>query len=213
MAPRRTKAKELSRKVSTRPERRTIVVFCEGSASEPDYVNALKRLPEIRLNTSINIEIDPDQGVPLTLVKRAVARKNCDDEVDACWCIFDVEWPRNHPNLTRAVQLAQAHGISLAVSNPCFELWLILHYSDQSAFMSTAEAEKQSRKLDDRDGKRIDAATYLPHRLVAAQRASALAERHRRNGTEFPQDNPSSTMFELLVATQALPAEFTRKGS
>lgn len=118
MAPRRTKAKELSRKVSTRPERRTIVVFCEGSASEPD---------------------------------------------------------------------------------------LILHYSDQSAFMNTAEAEKRSRKLDGRDGKRIDAATYLPHRLVAAQRASALAERHRRNGTEFPQDNPSSTMFELLVAVQALP--------
>lgn len=185
-----------------------MVVFCEGVASEPDYINALKRLPEVRFNTSLNIEIDPDHGVPLTLVRRAVERKKCDGEVDECWCVFDVEWPQNHPNLTAAIDLAKAHGISLAVSNPCFELWLILHHDGQTAFLETKQAEQRSRRLDGRQGKRIEADEYLPHRHLAAQRAAELTRRHERNQTKFPNDNPSSTMYELLIAIQALPAAF-----
>ncbi|MGH3940412.1 MAG: RloB family protein, partial [Pseudonocardiaceae bacterium] len=70
-----------------------------------------------------------------------------------CWCVFDVEWPKNHPNLKQAIQLARDHNIRLAISNPCFELWLILHFEDQTAFLNTDEAETRSRKLDGRSGK------------------------------------------------------------
>ncbi|WP_433343140.1 RloB family protein [Micromonospora sp. CA-111912] len=176
-------------------------MFCEGEASEPDYVNALKRLPHVRSNTSIDVEIDPDQGVPLTLVKRAVERSR-DDEVDECWCVFDVEWPMNHPHLDQAIRLAAEHGIRLAISNPCFELWLILHFEDQTAFMDTSVAERRSRKLDGRDGKRIDAARYMAYRQLAAGRAALLTKRHERDGTVFPDDNPSSGMHELLAAIE-----------
>jgi hypothetical protein len=199
MTPRRTRAKDLRRQTASRPERKTIVVFCEGEASEPDYINALKRLPAVRGNTSINIEIDPGQGVPLTLVRRAVERSN-DDEVDECWCVFDVEWPKNHPNLKQAIRLAAEHNVGLAVSNPCFELWLILHFKDQTAFMNTSDAERKSCKLDGRAGKRIDASRYMEHRHVAAGRAATLAKRHEQNGSSFPNDNPSSKMHDLLAA-------------
>ena len=124
--------------------------------------------------------------------------------------MFDVEWPRNHPNLTDAVRLAKAKGISLAISNPCFELWLILHRESQTAFLDTEKAERRSRKLDGRDGKRIDAASYLPDRHAAARRAAELTHRHEQNQTAFPRDNPSSTMYELLIAVQALPGDFSR---
>jgi RloB-like protein len=201
MAGRRTRAKDLRRPAGGRRERKTVVLFCEGQASEPDYINGLKRLPAIRANTALVIEIDPQQGVPLTLVERAVERSR-DDEVDECWCVFDVEWPLNHPNLAQAIQLARANRIRLAISNPCFELWLILHLQDHTAFLDTAAAERRSRQLDGRPGKRIDAAVYLPLRRVAGERAARLAVRHERNGTAFPRDNPSSTMFELLRAVE-----------
>ena len=204
MAPRRTKAKDLRRRTASRPERKTIVVFCEGEASEPDYVNALKRLPGVRGNTSINVEIDPGRGVPLTLVKRAVDRCD-DDEIDECWCVFDVEWPRNHPNLNQAIRLATQHGIHLAISNPCFELWLILHFEDQTAFMDTADAERKSRGLDGRVGKRIDTSRYMEHRHVAAERATSLAKRHTANQSSFPNDNPSSGMHNLIAAIEPRP--------
>jgi hypothetical protein len=114
VASRRTRAKDLRRKVGSRAERKTIVVFCEGEASEPDYINGLKRLPEVRGNTSISIEVATERGAPLTLVRRAVDRA-ADEEVDECWCVFDVEWPKQHPNLDEALRLAEEHGIRLAV--------------------------------------------------------------------------------------------------
>jgi hypothetical protein len=201
VSPRRTRAKDLRRRTATRPERKTIVVFCEGEATEPDYINALKRVPKIHDNTAIAIEIDPEQGVPLTLVKRAVQQAR-DGEVDECWCVFDVEWPKNHPHLREAVQLAHAHGIGLAVSNPCFELWLALHFEVCGAFVDTSQAESRSRRLDGRQGKRIDAGEYMERRYIAVARAAELQQRHERDGTSFPDDNPSSTMFEFLSAIE-----------
>ncbi|MDG4830911.1 RloB family protein [Solwaraspora sp. WMMD1047] len=177
------------------------MVFCEGEASEPDYINALKRLPEVRDNTAISIEVDPKQGAPITLVERAVMRSE-DDEVDECWCVFDVEWPQNHARLDEAIQLARAHRIKLAISNPCFELWLILHFTDQTAFLTTAEAERRSRKLDGRPGKRISGHRYVELRRGAVRRAEALSRLHAKNQTRFPDDNPSSTFHELLAAIE-----------
>ena len=175
------------------------MVFCEGEASEPDYINGMKRLPEVRTNLAIEVEIAADQGVPMTLVKRASDRLR-DDEVDECWCVFDVEWPQHHPNLFDARKLALDHGVKLAVSNPCFELWLMLHIKDCSAFLTTEEAERRSRRLDGRAGKRIDADWYVERRGVASARATALAARHENNGTPFPDDNPSSSMYDLIAA-------------
>lgn len=179
-----------------------MLVFCEGEASEPDYITALKRLPEIRGNTSISIEIDPGADQPMRLVERAVKRA-AEDEVDECWCVFDVEWPQHHPRLDEAVRLAEAHGIRLAISNPCFELWLILHHRDQTAFLTTAAAVKASSLLDGRGGKRIDGDRYVRDRAVASERASRLARRHVRDGTAFPDNNPSSTMGEFLAAVES----------
>lgn len=204
MAQRRNNGKALRRKTASRPERKTVLIFCEGEASEPDYLNALKRLPEIRSNTAINLVIDPSPGLPLDLVQKAVQQKRRDSEIDECWCVFDVEWPKNHPNLERALRIAEAEGIGVAVSNPCFELWLILHFQDHTAFLHNRGAETISRRLDGRPGKRLDGAKYMPLRHDACGRAAGLATRHQQDGTEFPDNNPSSTMHELLAAIEAI---------
>lgn len=201
MAVRRRNPKDLRRKTGVKRERRTLVIFCEGKVSEPDYLNGLKRLRTIRESTSINVEVDPRHGDPLTLVRRAIERKK-DAEVDQCWCVFDVEWPDNHPQLRRAVELAERNSIGIAVSNPCFELWLVLHFQDQTACLTTDQADQLSRNLDGRQGKRIDPSAYLDRRRDAAQRARWLADRHSRNLTFFPDDNPSSTMHKLLAAIE-----------
>lgn len=180
---------------------RTVVVFTEGLNSEPDYVRGLKRLPHIAQDVALDIEIHPDHGVPLTLVKLAV-RRLADPEVDECWCLFDVEWPKHHPNLREAMALADEHGIRLAISNPCFEIWLILHHKEFSRFSDTCAAERASRALDRRPGKSIDAAVYMPLRKAAAQRAERLDARHQIDGTRFPNDNPSSGMHAFLRALE-----------
>jgi hypothetical protein len=176
-------------------------VFCEGEGSEPDYINALKRLPEIANHASLRVEIAPRHGAPMTLVRDAMSRAT-DGEVDECWCIFDVEWPKHHPNLIAAKQLVRDHKekVKLAISNPCFELWLILHYEDQTTFLDTKSAVSKSKKLDGRSGKHINGARYMNLRHEAVRRAKELARKHEGDGTIFPDDNPSSGMSEFLCA-------------
>ncbi|MCO8276824.1 RloB family protein [Actinoplanes sp. TRM 88003] len=193
--------KPLKRRAGSRRELKTIVVFCEGKNTEPDYVGGLKRLPQVQDSTALNIEIHPEQGTPLTLVEMAVGRIT-EPEVDECWCLFDVEWPQNHPNLNAAVALADANGVQLAISNPCFELWLILHYQDHTRFENTSAVEKASRQLDRRKGKTIDASVYMPLRQAAGRRAAALDRRHAKDGNVFPNNNPSSGMHRFLEAVE-----------
>lgn len=202
MASRRKAPRDLRRRTASRPERKTVLIFCEGEASEPDYLNALKRLPEIRANAAVSLMIDPSYGLPLDLVTRAADRLRRDPEIDECWCVFDVEWPQHHPHLDQALKLAAAEGVRVAVSNPCFELWLILHFQDQAAFLHSRDAEAVSRRLDGRPGKRLDGAKYMPLRHDACDRAVRLTSRHERNDSSFPNDNPSSTMHELLAAIE-----------
>lgn len=202
MRPRRQSGRMLKRSTANRAELRTIVVFTEGKSSEPDYVNGLKKLPTVAGNAALNIEIHPRQGAPITLVEMAVERKEGDVEVDEYWCLFDVEWPEHHPSLAKALDLARANGIRVAVSNPCFEIWLILHHQVYTGFIDTKGAQRVSRAHDKRAGKSIDAAAYMPMRKDAARRARALEKGHREAGTLFPHDNPSSGMFRFLEAVE-----------
>lgn len=140
----------------------------------------------------------------MTLVTTAIERKAKDgEEIDEIWCVFDVESPKSHPNLLNAIALAKKNGINLAISNPCFELWLILHFEDQTAYLTTSQAESKSRRLDGRDGKRINPDLYLENRQIAAERAVYLRKRHEGNSTLFPQDNPSSSMVDLLLSVDS----------
>jgi hypothetical protein len=210
MTPRRKApgGRPLRRKVATRRTRKTLLVFCEGERTEPEYLNALKLEPAVREVAAVEIRVAPANSgaVPLTLVRRAVeARSRAvseNDEIDEFWCVFDVEWPVNHPNLAEAMALAEANEIGVAISNPCFEVWLILHLKEHGAWLDNDQAEKLRHQLDKPTDKGIAPAKYMPHIGKAASRAAKLEERHQRNGTYFPNDNPSSGMHRLIASVQ-----------
>ena len=205
---RKAGARPLKRKVAIRQPRKTLVVFCEGERTEPEYLEALKRQPLVRDIAAVDLRVETGQGgsVPQTLVNLASeARSRAveeDAEIDEFWCVFDVEWPRNHPGLPEAVQQARANGIQLAISNPCFELWLILHFQDHTAWLENNQARRLRRQLDGSDDKGLDAAKYMPFADDAARRAARLDTRHVRDGTVFPHNNPSSGMHHLLAAVE-----------
>lgn len=198
--------KSLKRGVGIRSPRKTLLVFCEGERTEPEYLRALKRQPFVRDVAAVDLRVEPrhEGAVPLTLVSVAAdARSRAiseEAEIDEFWCVFDVEWPVNHPNLRDALELARRNDIQLAISNPCFELWLILHFQDQDGWLDNQQASRIRRRLDGSSGKELDPAKYMALVSDAAARATRLDERHRRDETRFPHDNPSSGMFRLLSA-------------
>ena len=139
---------------------------------------------------------------PLSLVKDArhdaqlLIRRSKRPEIDEVWVIFDTD---EHPNISRACAEARDAGIGVAVSNPCFELWLILHCRDQTAPLGRREAQRQARDLKLIDGKDIhpDAHDTLELGYSAAKtRAQSLDKRHEASGSGS-RANPSSSVWKL----------------
>lgn len=204
----RRAARPLKRRVGTRRPRKTLLVFCEGERTEPEYLEALKREPSVRDMASVDLRVEfvPNGSKPRTLVSKAAdAHRRAvegEDEIDEFWCVFDVEWPDNHPGLKEAIQQARQVGINLAVSNPCFELWLILHFQDYGSWLDNDGARRLRRRLDGSPDKGISPTKYLPLVGDAARRAADLDRRHDRNGIEVPDNNPSSGMHRLIAAVK-----------
>ncbi|MDE0135726.1 MAG: RloB family protein [Acidimicrobiaceae bacterium] len=195
------------RRRGTRTEKRTFLVYCEGLRTETDYLEALKEVPEIRDRASVEVHIDYEKSgqPPMKLVEAAVdgpGAEDEDDEIDEVWCVFDVEWPTNHPKLDEALDLAQSRGIRTAISNPCFEYWLVLHFDQPLEWLTTAEACDLRQSLDQSDGKEVDGAQYMPRRSIALRRARYIERRHANDGNEFPCNNPSTGMHALLAAIE-----------
>jgi RloB-like protein len=199
----RKKPSGLTRPREWKAQRRVVKLYCEGEVTERQYFEAVKRLPVVRNGIAVEIRPDVSGSSPLTLVSHAMADLR-ETEVDERWCVFDIEAkadrPGHHPNLAEAKQLAAANNIRVAVSNPCFELWLALHHVDHTAHLTTTAAIRMRKTLDGSDGKEVDGSKYVGGLQVAAERAAALDRKHRLDGTFFPHDNPSSGVYRLLSA-------------
>ena len=125
----RDREKHHARRPPQLQPRLRILVVCEGSVTEPEYFFAFRDWVR---NPRVQITLPKTRGTPFTLVQLALrlkqeaarrARAESDENLhfDEVWCVYDVD---DHPKLNDARQLAEANHIQLAISNPCFELWL-----------------------------------------------------------------------------------------
>lgn len=175
-------------------------VLSEGKVTEPCYLT-----PWARLNRH-NVRIDlSDSGMtPDALVRRAKQHlqqnqqsKRSEREFDEIWCVFDVD---QHPNIPQAINDARQSGIGVAVSNPCFELWLVLHLKEQTAYIDRDDIQQLSDDLQLTANKRIVPASeplLVDAVEIAKQRAIALDQRHAGNGSR-PRSNPSTDVWRLV---------------
>ncbi len=180
---------------------RQILIFVEGERTEDGYFKFWWR----RSRDKVIVHIDERNGTPITLVERAVARKKHEEREerrergkahDEVWCVFDVD---EHSHLAEAILLAENNGINVAVSHPCFELWFILHYEDQTAHIERHPAQVRAKELLG-CGKALspDALNALADRYDdAVKRAKALDKKHEGDGSPA-RYNPSSEAWKLV---------------
>lgn len=128
-------------------------------------------------------------------------RRNRGRAHDEYWCVFDVD---EHTRLREALDLAAAHDIHIALSNPNFELWILLHHRNQTAALSKDDARRAVRAEMGIEKSLPPAALevlFARHREAAA-RASELEAMHGRNRSD---GNPS-TQVPQLIASLGEPA-------
>lgn len=108
----------------------------------------------------------------------------------------------------RSTDRASQKNVKLAVSNPCFELWLLLHFRDQTAHISRQDAKRVANQLGIMEGKEIRSEMFdqLENQYEdAKRRARALDRKHEGDGSP-PGSNPSTCMWRLIDSIRRPPA-------
>lgn len=177
----------------------------EGTRTEPEY---LARVLDLN-DRPVVLQIDARHGVPATLVANAIAtkqrnqtdaRRGRDELIDEHWCIFDHD---EHPELNESVAAALENGIGVVTSNPCFELWLVLHFVDHRRHVHRHVIQKLARQYlpglaRDPKGITFDQATTLSLSFATAKlRARALDAMHETNVSPA-RSNPSTDGWRLV---------------
>lgn len=106
-----------------RQENEVILIVCEGEKTEKNYLNRLKdffRLSNVSINIISSKKPNPSQIVEFT------KEKNKDYSYNKVYCVFDKD---THSDFDKARQECEKYKFEAITSNPCFEFWILLHFT------------------------------------------------------------------------------------
>lgn len=197
---RRHDDRSIQRRRPTRHPKIRILVVCEGKKTEPLYLRQFQH--HVR-NPRVHVEPVGPAGVPVTVVRTAIdLRRRAEDEArgqhdenllwDEVWAVFDMD---DHPNVAEAKQLATANDIRLAVSNPCFELWALLHFADHQAHIERGKLRAMLQQHLPGYDKELVFAQLQPGHDEAVRRGRGLDDAAERAGR--PGRNPTTGVHVL----------------
>lgn len=172
-------------------ESRALAIITNGKCAERKYFEAVKALPWV---TATTVRVYFQAGDPRAVVTRA-GRLLADGGCDEAWAVCDVD--DYSVQLTEVARQAQRDEVGFALSNPCFEVWLILHHGPCARYFADAnEVQNHLKKLDPTwDKLRPNFTGYLP--LIPESVKSA-----RKNADPL-QDNPSTHVWKLIDSMRA----------
>lgn len=207
---RRDRNRRPARRQQQLEPRERILVLCEGENTEPQYIHGFRRWCR---NPLVEVIIPATHGVPLTLVREAKRLRDeaCDRAkrehdtflaYDRVWCVFDVD---EHPHLRETLDMAKGNDIELAISNPCFELWLVLHFRDSPGLRHRHALQSMMKAFVSNYDKKVDFSIYAPTYRDALARARRLAR--QADDDDEPHRNPTTGVFSLtgLIGRHATP--------
>jgi RloB-like protein len=195
--------RSLKRRKPRRQELHRVLLYCEGKNTEPDYFQGVRA--DLR-GIPVRICLGTAHGEPLALVREAVKHQvrapHCRADqftgYDEVWCVMDVEAPQRHPTLEPALALAREEGVKVALSNPCFELWILLHLQEVTGYRTSEQAQKLLEESAtcgySARGKKLDYDHLRSLQALACERAMKL----RRDPGRTYLSNPWTDVDQLV---------------
>ena len=197
----------LRRRAHVAEPERHFYVYCEGTKTEPEYLrNVGRRFKHAR------IVAVPVGGVPRTVAERAIERAkllaqrrrprqrtSSFEENDQVWAVIDRD---KHPQFENVLAMCRVRRVKVAQSNPCFELWLVLHLDDFDKPIHSGGIQARLHELFPQyDHERSPAPDFEPlldGMPEAEQRAARQLQ--ARVAEQTPFGNPSTTVGHLTHA-------------
>ena len=195
--------RSLRRAAPTRSPKRKFIIYSEGKNTEPDYFRAIRH---DLLGALVDVEMIDAVGVPTTIaekackrtaaMKRARRQKSSFEEGDQVWAVFDRD---EHPKVPEALERCRMSNVRVAFSDPCFELWLILHLDDFDRLDDRHQVQAALARVcegyDPKGRKSADFSKLMPNVQDAEERAEQ--QLRRREAEDHPPRRPFTTVFRL----------------
>jgi hypothetical protein len=128
--------KRINRKKRANKFRTFFVIASEGRLSEPQYFRHIASFLDSTKKLGKQVILEPlhrednasDFRRVLSLLDEYKSKYDLKDG-DQLWCLVDADnWPEKH--MAQAQQLCKQKQYEFCMTNPCFELWLLLHHLD-----------------------------------------------------------------------------------
>jgi hypothetical protein len=188
----------VNRKGNYRKQKNLIVIVSQGLETEPNYFKHFNKC-----GCSFLLKIKAKGKDPISLIKYAKFLKENEfalSRKDKIYCIYDVN-STSEKSLKDAQELAEKNGLISCISNPCFELWFLLHFAySTSGFSSYSDVKRDLIKHISRYDKNMDVHDQLLSKQPSAIRhAKELDDHHKRVGIcSIRGCNPSTDIYKLV---------------
>jgi len=183
---------------------------CEGEKTERNYFDQLKREGCVAAKFAVTVAKGTG-GHPEAVVQRAVELKETNEQrgedFDEVWCVLDVETSEKRKSLDRAAGLAERNSITLCLSNPCFEVWLIAHLDDTARSFADGRAAETHlnglwKRQFDSEYRKNDEDLYRrlgPLARDAVSNARRVREQHHGAQRPTSECNSSTDVYRLVA--------------
>ncbi len=202
------KARPLIRDGASLRDDRLFIVACDDTHAPKQYF-AFFRITRVQVHV---VPTEEGTSAAQHVLERIQGIEH--EEDDELWMLLDTDHYTKGSHLKsyiEAITKAQQQGINVALSKPCFELWLLLHHEDESAVGSLTNAADVEGALRTKLGQYNKTKLKREHYpLESVSEACARAERldNSVEGGAIPNNNTSRVylLWKAIVA-KALPSQ------
>jgi hypothetical protein len=180
-----------------RKQRDIVIIVCQGKQTEPNYFKHFKN------DSNFVLHIKKRAEDPVSLVKYAKYLKEVEFDIgpkDRVYCVYDVDNTSDEA-LNIAKKNASQYGISSCISNPCFELWYLLHFIySTSCLDSYDDVKNELLKYISYYEKNKDVFERLiSKQSCAIENAKKLEKHHTREEIKsIRRRNPSTHVYDVV---------------
>jgi len=192
----RSKGKSATKRRRLKGDFQSFAIFPEGAKTEKEYFMATRpKSNKVKVRCFCTGHKSSPRNI-LRRVERALRKLKPDSAIEI-WIVIDrdswdpadldllVSWARKNPSR-----------LFLALSNPNFEYWLLLHFEDAGR-LNAKECVRRVRKYFPGSGKGVDARRLTPERV---SQAIERAERRDNPPCEgWPRDLGTTTVYRLAA--------------
>ena len=201
------------------PSRIRVLIVCEGEKTEPGYFKFLRK--KLDLTAAVIVVSGESDSAPGSVVKFGRDKLKMDPDYQYVFFVFDKD---SHENYDGALQSIRDMGrqpkykkitISAITSNPCFELWYLLHIRQfeqpcsagggKSACENLISILKKQRGFENYKKSGQQHFDLLDGKLpMAKKRTLILLAQCRNAGDPEFHGNPSTYVHELVAILEKL---------